>query len=143
MMMRTGFDISDSDSVLSESYATAAINIIQPVIEQSVVLAAQYAKACGRDIIIEKDMEYALKYCIMHTVGVQSESFFQDDEDQDDEDHDDDIDVVGEEDCPDFERYSGDDPLMNKVNEAVDKWDDWKPQSPIEEFLKNALDNNG
>jgi len=142
--MRTGFDLTTSESE-GPDYISAALTIIQPVFEQSVVLAAQYAKACGRDVMIDKDMEYAMKYCIMHTVGVHSGSFFQDDDedDEDDEDDDDGLDIVDEEDCPDFERYSGDDPFMNKVNEAVDNWDDWKPQSPIEEFLKNALDNNG
>ncbi|QIG59951.1 hypothetical protein [Dishui Lake phycodnavirus 4] len=143
--MRTGFDLTENEG---PDYISAAITIVQPVIENAVVLAAQYAKACGRDVMIENDMEYALKYCVMHTVGVGvgvagSELFIDDDDDdEDDEDDEDDDFLVDPKDCPAFERYSGDDVMMNKVNEAVDKWENWTPQSPIELFLKNAIDNN-
>jgi hypothetical protein len=31
---------------------------------------------------------------------------------------------------------------MKRVNDAYDGWKDWEPESPIQEILKNALDNN-
>ena len=54
----------------------AAIEIITPVLEQSVLLAADYAKACGRDAILSKDFEYAIKYCAMNTIGQKIGSHF-------------------------------------------------------------------
>ena len=47
---------------LSFKMVQSAIDIITPVMEQAVVLSGQYAKACGRNTILAKDMEYCLKY---------------------------------------------------------------------------------
>ena len=126
----------------------SALDIIQPVLEMSMVVAADYAKACGRDIILSKDLEYAMKYCAMKTVGKKIGSHFPeiyDDEDDEDDDEDDEdgIETVDEEDEPDFERYTGDDDMMNAVNECYDAWDAWVPESPIESMIKNAINSHG
>jgi len=65
--MQTGF--GDGGDGMMERYISDMINIVQPVIEKSTLLAAEYCKACGRDIILSEDMEYAMKYCAMNTVG--------------------------------------------------------------------------
>ena len=72
----------------SSQVAQSAIDIITPVMESAVVLSGHYAKACGRNTILAKDMEYCLKYCAMHTVGQQIGSYFPDmyeDENSEDE----------------------------------------------------------
>jgi hypothetical protein len=53
----------------------------------------------------------------------------------------DDLDII-DDDSIEFVRYSGDDPAFKAINEAYDAWDSWKPQSPVEELLKNAINSN-
>ena len=127
----------------SSQVAQSAIDIITPVMESAVVLSGHYAKACGRNTILAKDMEYCLKYCAMHTVGQQIGSYFPDmyeDENSEDEDE---IQIVDEEDELPFEPYSGDDDIFKKINDAYDAWDNWIPTNPSEEMIKNAIDSNG
>ena len=67
--MRTGFDTIVGDaSEYENTQAKAMFDIVTPVIENSMILACKYAKACCRDVVVAQDLEYAAKYCIMHTV---------------------------------------------------------------------------
>ena len=127
---------------LSSKMVQSAIDIITPVMEQAVILSGQYAKACGRNTILAKDMEYCLKYCAMNTVGERVGSWFPDV--YDDEESDEvEIETVADEDAPDFEPYSGTEELYMKINDAYDAWESWKPTNPSEEMIKNAIDSNG
>ena len=137
--MRTGF--GESSGLYEEAQQNALIGILLPVLEKSMVLAAEYSKACGRDILLPEDMEYAIKYCAMYTVGQHTESLFPEIYDEESSDEDD-IDEVDDEDCPPFKRYIGEDPTFRQMNEAYDHWDTWVPQSPVEEMLKNAINSN-
>ena len=47
----------DAQNNLVEQIQQSAIDVVRPVMEQSMVLAAEYAKACGRDMVVGKDME--------------------------------------------------------------------------------------
>jgi hypothetical protein len=126
-------------------FQQTAIDIITPVMEKSFILAAQYCGACGRDTITAKDFEYALKYCARYTVGEHIGSIIQDDdedEDEDEDEDDDDIDIVEETDEDGFTRYDGDDDTFTRVNRAVDTWDEWNPESPVEQYLFNAINSN-
>lgn len=116
-----------------------AVNIITPVLEKAVILAAEYCGACGRDAITAKDFEYALKYCVRHTVGQHIGSILQDETEDDD---DGDVEIIEETDEEGFTRYVGDDETFNRVNQAVDTWDEWKPESPVELYLFNAINSN-
>ena len=137
MNMQTGFNGDTSGMV--DQYMKSMIDIMTPVMEQSMILAAEYSKACGRDILLPEDLEYAMKYCAMYTVGQTIGSIMPEiyDEEMSDEDEDED-----DEDLPEFVRYSGDDETFIQMNEAYDRWDDWVPQSPVEEMLKNAINSN-
>lgn len=136
-MMKTGFGLPSDTNAQSEQMVESILNIVVPVIEKSMLLACEYSKACGRDVVLAQDLEYASKYCVMHTVGQDLGSVLEDtDEDVED------LEVVDEEDIP-FERYSGSDPKFLKVNEAYDAWDSWTPTNPSEQILKNAIDSNG
>ena len=128
----------------TEGYIEMMSNIMIPVIEKSTLLATEYSKACGRDTLLSEDMDYAMKYCVMHTVGLTIGPMFPEIFDGIDSDcSDEDIIEVDTEDCPIFERYSGTDIKFIHVNEAYDQWDTWVPQSPVEEMLKNAVNSNG
>jgi len=120
----------------------AAINIIQPVIEEAFLLAGSYCKNAGRDTLLAKDLEYCLKYCAMKRVGVKLGSYFPDIYSSSESESDqDDIDIVDEEDLL-FTEYCGPDELMNNINLAYKEWDNWMPTNPAEQMLKNAIDNN-
>ena len=138
-MMKTGFGLPSG--AYEESQENALMGILLPVLERSMVLAAQYCKACGRDTVLGEDMEYAIKYCAMYTVGQNIGSLFQEVYDEESSDEED-FDVVEASDCPEFVRYSGDNQIFRRMNEAHDNWDTWVPQSPVEEMLKNAINSN-
>ena len=87
--MQTGF--GDSGDNMAEQYISTMMNIVTPVLEKSMVLACEYSKACGRDILLPEDIEYASKYCAMYTVVHDICSIFpeiyndQDDDEEEDE----------------------------------------------------------
>ncbi len=140
MNMQTGF--GDMGDGMMERYISDMINIVQPVIEKSTLLAAEYCKACGRDVILSEDMEYAMKYCAMRTVGEAIGSIIPEIYNEEVSDEDEEEEEVEPEDCPEFVRYSGTDPVFIWVNEAFDTWDTWIPQNPTEQMLKNAINSN-
>jgi hypothetical protein len=126
---------------MMEQYIETMTNILTPVMERATILAAEYSKACGRDVLIPEDIEYAMKYCAMHTVGLSIGTLFPEIY-EDDEDSDEEVDVVSEEECPEFVRYSGEDPKFLNINDAYDQWGEWVPQNPTEELLKNTINSN-
>ena len=123
---------------MEEQIIKSATDIIQPVFESAIVLAGQYTKACGRNIITGEDVQYALKYCSIHFVGKHIGTLFPEDSEYESESETTSSDEEEEEDS--FVRYSGDDQLMNEINQAVDSWDDWIPGCPIECMLKDSVD---
>ena len=147
-MMKTGF--GDDGNGMAERYISSMIEIMLPVVERATVLACEYSKACGRDVLLPEDMEYAIKYCAMHTVGQTTGSLFpelweeegSDEDEMDVEEVDIEDEEIPEEDCPPFVRYEGPDNTFNMMNDAYDRWDQWVPQSPAEELIKKAVDSN-
>lgn len=117
----------------------AAIDIMKPVFEGSVYLAAKYCKACGRDVVTVKDMEYGMKFAARNVLGRYTQSFFPEvyEEDSDEEDSDEE-DEEGPE--PPFTRYEGTERDFIEMNECFDTWDYWTPETPAEILLKNAID---
>ena len=133
----------DATNYLIEQVQESAINIIQPVMEKSMVFAAEYAKACGRDIVLGEDLEYAMKYCAMNEVGKKMGTHFPEIY-EDEYDTEEEIEVIDEdEEDIEFERYSGREYKFVKMNIAYDNWENWVPKNPTEQMLKNAIDSNG
>ena len=132
----------DATNYLIEQVQESAINIIQPVMEKSMVFAAEYAKACGRDIVLGEDLEYAMKYCAMNEVGKKMGTHFPEIY-EDEYDTEEEIEVIDEdEEDIEFERYSGREYKIVKMNIAYDNWENWVPKNPSEQMLKNAIDSN-
>ncbi len=126
----------------SSTVVQSAIEIITPVMEEAVVLSGEYAKACGRNTILAKDMEYCMKYCAMHSVGKKIGTYFPEIyENENDSSDESDIEIVDDEDNT-FEPYAGDNIQMKAINQAYDAWEGWKPTNPSEEMIKNAIDSN-
>ena len=119
-----------------------AIELIKPFFEGTVVVAAEYCKACGRNAVTPQDLEYGGKFAARYIVGVETQSLFpeiyqeessgSDEEDDEGDDHEDDP----------FARYTGDDPKMLAVNECYDTWDQWEPHVPLQAAAKNAIEKN-
>lgn len=123
------------DQIIQASY-----DVILPVIEKAGLLAAEYMKGCGRSTLTSQDLKYAMMYCARHQVGVHIGSVLPEESDSD-SDSEFELETVDEEDEP-FTRYSGDNELLNKVNECHDTWDDWEPTIQAEIMLKDAIDKN-
>jgi len=118
----------------------SAIEIFLPVFESSIVLAAHYAKATGRDCITPKDMRYGLMYAARTVTGKQIGSLFPEIYEQSDTDEEDEEEEDEDEEEPEWIRYEGtDNEHAIKMNECADTWDAWEPESPAEAALKNAV----
>ena len=122
-----------------------AIDIFLPVMESSVVLAAHYAKACGRDCVTSQDMCYGMMYAARNVTGKQLGSLFPEvyeEEDSGEEEgsegsrlEDDDEEVE-----TNWSRYDGtDNEHALNMNACADSWDAWEPETPAERALKNAV----
>jgi len=117
----------------------SAIDIFLPVLESSVVLAAHYAKATGRDCVTAQDMCYGLMYAARTITGKQVGSLFPEIYDESDEEEEEEEDE-NEEEEEQWIRYEGtDNEHAIKMNECADTWDAWEPESPAEAALKNAV----
>tara|TARA_Y100000996_G_scaffold410307_1_gene392447 strand:- start:6094 stop:6522 length:429 start_codon:yes stop_codon:yes gene_type:complete len=131
----------DATSQLINDFQQTAMNVIQPLLERSMVIAAEYANACGRNMVVSEDMEYAMKYCAMNEVGKKIGTYFPEiyEESTSDEDEED---VIFDDEEIAFTRYSGREYKFVKMNMAYDNWDTWVPKNPTEQMLKNAIDSN-
>ena len=126
-----------------EQIIEAAMNAIQPVLENSVIVAAEYCKATGRNVVTALDMEYGMKWCAMNVTGRVFGSILPEEE-QTDSDSDDDDMVVQESEMgfdDEFREYDGEDPAFLEVNQAVRDWADWEPETPVEIMIKNAINS--
>lgn len=109
--------------------------------ESSIVLASHYAKESGRDTVTATDMMYGLMYAARNVVGNQLGSIFPEIYDDSESDKEN-LETVDDDDEP-FTRYQGNDieSISYKMNQCVDTWDDWVPECPAEQALKNAVEN--
>jgi len=125
---------------MEQQILETAFNLLNPVIESAMIIAGNYAKSCGRDVVTSMDTQYAMKYCAMNLVGKHTGTLFpelQDSSESDSEEED----FVDEEDH-EFTRYTGSDPLLCDVNKAVDSWDSWEPSNITESMLKDAINKS-
>jgi hypothetical protein len=124
---------------MEESIHQTAFDIFVPVMESATVLAAHYAKACGRDVVLAEDMQIGLMYAARNVLGKQIGPLYPEVWESESEDS-----LEGEDDSdqedPEWVRYEGSDDMANKMNECADSWGSWSPESPAERALKDAVD---
>ena len=140
--MRTGEGDFDTSAILE-----SALDVFRPVMESATVMAAHYARACGRDIILAEDMNMGMMFAARYVTGRQIGSLFpeiyESEESSGSEDGCSDSDgweTVSETELV-WSRYQGtDDEQALKMNECADTWASWEPQNPSERALKNAID---
>jgi len=113
------------------------MDIFLPVMESSVILAAHYAKAAGRESITGQDMAMGLMYAARNVTGKQIGSMYPevyDEEDEEEEEEDE------EDDAEEFTMYTGtEDEYAMKMNQCAQEWDAWEPETPAEAALKMAV----
>lgn len=112
-------------------------DIFLPVFESAIVLASHYAKACGRNTVTAQDIQYGLMYAARNVVGRQIGTLFPEIYDSE-ESEEEDLEVVNDNEEP-FSEYTGEEDIYVKMNECFRTWDDWEPESPAEQALKNAV----
>ena len=117
------------------------MDIFLPVMESATVLAAHYAKMCGRDVVVAEDMSLGLMYAARNVTGKQIGSLYPEIYEEDEEDEEEDEDEEEEED-PEWVKYEGEDDVATKMNECAATWAEWVPESPAELALKNAVDKS-
>lgn len=117
---------------------TALYDILLPVIEKAVILAAKYARACQRETVTARDFQYGLQHCAMHCVGESIGSILPEEDSDDDESSYDIPDLVDDDEEP-FTEYRGSDPTFKAMNESARRFSAWQPASPVEEMLKKAI----
>jgi len=117
------------------------MEIFLPVMESATVLAAHYAKACGRDIVLAQDMNIGLMYAARNVTGKQVGTLFPEIyEESDGESDSESWETVSDDEIV-WARYDGaDDEMAIKMNECADTWDSWEPESPAEGAIKNAVE---
>jgi hypothetical protein len=116
----------------------AALDIFLPVLESATVLAAHYSRACGRDIILAEDIRIGLMYAARHVAGKHLGSIYPEIYEESESDGES-VETVSDDDTQ-WEKYSGDDEISNKMNECMETWDAWTPETPAERALKNSVD---
>jgi hypothetical protein len=114
-----------------------AEEILIPVLEGAIIAAAQYATACGRSTVTVQDLKLGLMFAARNITGNQIGTFFPDEDSEEEEDEEEDEEE--EEDEP-FTQYTGDEDLYKSMNECARTWDEWTPENPAEQALKNAVD---
>jgi hypothetical protein len=120
-----------------------AIDVFLPVMESSVVFAAHYAQACGRDCVTSQDICYGMMYAARNITGKQIGSLFPEVYTQEDSDENEEAEEDSDEEEAEagWTRYSGSgtDEQALQMNACADSWDAWDPESPAERALKNAV----
>jgi hypothetical protein len=136
--LRTGDGDLDTSAILE-----SALDIFRPVMESATVMAAHYAKACGRDVVLTEDMNMGMMFAARYVTGRQIGSLFPEIYQESDSSGDTDSDsweTVSDSEFT-WTRYEGtDDEQALKMNDCADTWDAWEPQNPSERALKNAID---
>jgi hypothetical protein len=118
-----------------------AIDVFLPVMESSVVFAAHYAQACGRDCVTSQDICYGMMYAARNITGKQIGSLFPEVYTQEDSDENEEAEEDSDEEEAEagWTRYNGTDEQALQMNACADSWDAWDPESPAERALKNAV----
>jgi len=127
------------DEAVEDEIAAAAHRLLCPCLEAAAIVASEYARASGRDVVMARDFEMGLKFAARHVLGRQTESFFPDSDEEAGDEDDSSVTSVDEAEC-EWTRYEGEDERLLMVNRACDTWDEWAPETPLEEALKRSVD---
>lgn len=160
LAMQTGFSREVRNETVSEEFLKRIKGIMLHFMERAVIMGSEYAVAAGRDIVTSTDIMYALQYqartYLDHVANtpdietvfdkyseeVEEESSDSEEESSDSEEVEDSEEESSEVEEEEFTRCENPtDPVMADMNRYHDTWDDWKPDNPFQQLLKNAVDH--
>lgn len=113
--------------------------LINILLQNCITNACKYSKSAGRNNISSQDIIIALKYeahefQFTNFTNSNDTNIYDSDESKEDEEEEENP-LINEE----FSISVSNDPLIVKMNEYHNKWDDWKPDHRVETTLKNAV----
>lgn len=161
LAMQTGFSRGVHNETVSEEFLKRIKGIMLHFMERAVIMGSEYAVAAGRDIVTSTDIMYALQYQartyldhVANTPDIESvfdkysEEVEEDSEDSEEDSEEEESSDSEEEEVEDSEEEeeftrceNPTDPVMADMNRYHDTWDDWKPDNPFQQLLKNAVDH--
>lgn len=119
---------------MEEDYVKSGMDIATPVFESAIVFAAEYTAACGREMVSARDTQIGLMYAVRNMTGRHIGSLFPEDEDEEYDEEEDEEDSEEE-----WVRYTGTNEIACDMNECMDTWDEWEPDTPAARALKAAV----
>ena len=144
--MRTGLGDCEEQA---EHRLAVMYDLFLPVVEAAVVLAAEYATACGRGCFVKEDLAYSLKFAARNVLGRLTGPLFPEMYDEEEEEEENESEAadfqgvlsrVSQQAEEPWSRYEGADERLRMVNAAAETWDDWRPETPAERLIKRCVD---
>ena len=157
--MKTGFSINPSD-VVDKNFIDFMESLLALFLSNSIGNAERYVALSNRNTITKQDMDLAMKYEAMEFIkdpnlyknlsrtSTELKAPMDDNEAAIEETCEDILVVDDDDDESDPFRWLNGDTLTNpkdvffikKMNHGHTYWNQWKPTTPLEKHLKNAID---
>ena len=155
--MKTGFDNPVSDTLLEIDLKNIEI-LLSLFIGNAIKNASKYIKICNRSGITKDDIVHGLRYEVFEFINRKSlhddiqqamDDYSNWDSDDEEEEHffEDEC-IVDDSDIEPFSRVLETDILekdvefVKKFHNYYDTWCHWKPDTPMNKILKNAIDKS-
>ena len=157
--MKTGFNnLICDDNNISPDFKLKINAIMFTLIEKAIEVGVKYSKSSGRNNLSSTDLLYALQYqahefldypdltekCIENEDTILKEMESDEDEYDFETDSNSESDEENEEneENEEFCRSISDDPIISKMNEYHDSWNDWTPEDEIRKMIKKSIDEH-
>lgn len=153
--MKTGFNnvISPNQPTPEEIREIEAMLAL--FISNATVNAARYVELSNRNGVTKDDIVYGLRYEVfeflnnenlVEKINNMNDELDEEYEDEENEENEEDSMIVDDEEIQPFTRISNldnftyeDTEFINKMNNYFDGWNDWVPETPLLNILKNAI----
>lgn len=152
--MRTGL-VGETEEDLEPMNTVAAL--LRVFMKESMTVAGRCTLADGRRSVTAMDVKNALMYCArtffekecLETLVSEERAIMDDEEEDEDEDEEEDDDEEEDEDeeeddygaSTDDVATERDHQLRRNVQTIVAHWHLWKPEDPVHQLIKRAIDN--
>lgn len=152
--MKTGFDnLIHEDNDLSPDLKLKINAIMFTLIEKAIDVGVKYSKSSGRNNLSSTDLLYALQYQAHEFLDypdltekcIENEDIIQEIEsDEDEYDFETESEEENEEnkENEEFCRSNSNDPIVSKMNEYHDSWNDWNPEDEIRRLIKKSINQH-
>ena len=148
--MKSGFNNVIEPNRISDEEKKNIEAMLALFISNATINAARYCELSGRNAVTKTDIEYGLKYEVFEYTNqdnlIDKVYEMNNELDEDDEDDYEDIDEMVVDDVDDFSRIINVDELkiedkefVTKMNHYYNIWNNWEPDTPILNILKNSI----